>query len=190
MRSKLNQRWLIAATIWLLALLMTFWNCTEIDAVAKARENGERLHKEVLFQRRHAGKLHQIEDQHASLFKPVASVKLGFESIRSPLLALAALLDLRNVRIESRMDQATSEQMPFTIAMAGDYDKAMQYTDALLAYPYLLVRHCRFTASNPGKQAEIEMEMAFQFRIAPPDEIGHPQLQASAAWAPRGGPAQ
>ena len=106
MNSKLNQRWLIVGAIWLAALVMTSLNFSKIDAVARSRESSERLRKELVFQHRNSAKLHKVSSLYTSHFKPVASVKLGFESVRSSLHALAALLGLENVKIESRMAQA------------------------------------------------------------------------------------
>ena len=186
MRSKFNQRWLIVGMIWLIALSMTYWNCAQIHAVSMTRENSERLRKEIFFQRRNGEKFLQIQNQYASYFMPVASVKLGFESVRSPLHALAVRLGLRNVGIESHMAQATQEQVPFTVRMSGEYEKAMRFVSALFAYPCISVRHSRITVLNPKGEAEIEMELYFHFKIEPQGHIGQPSLQASALSSDRG----
>jgi Tfp pilus assembly protein PilO len=180
MKSEFNRRWMIAGMIWLTVLGMTFWNGSKIDAVAKARENSERLRKEYLFQHRNAERLLKIQNQYATYFRPVASVKLGFESVRSPLYALAAHLGLKNVRIENQMEQATAEQMPFSVRLIGDYEKSMRFVSALLTQPYLSVKNSRFTVQNERGEAEIEMELYFQFKIQPQNEMGRSSLQASA----------
>ncbi len=102
----LNHRWLIVAVIWMATLVMTWWNFNTIDAVSKERDNGERLRKEFVFQQRNSAKLHQVGDLHATHAKPVASVKLGFESVRSSLHALAALLGLGHAALDSGIFQA------------------------------------------------------------------------------------
>lgn len=186
MTSKLNQRWLIVGVLWLAALAMTSLNFSKIDAVARSREGAERLRKELAFQHRNSVKLHKVNSLHVSHYKPVASVKLGFESVRSSLHALAALLGLENVKIESRMAQATSEQIPFLIRMQGGSDKAMGFVTALVTYPYLSIQHSRIVVNNTEGDAEIEIELLLNFKIEPPEDTGTNPLQASAASSAQG----
>ncbi|MGD8833541.1 MAG: hypothetical protein PVI54_04030 [Desulfobacteraceae bacterium] len=186
MTSKLNQRWLIVGAIWLAVLVMTSLNFSRIDAVARSRESAERLRKELVFQHRNSVKLHKVKSLHLSHFKPVASVKLGFESARSSLHALAALLGMENVKIESGMAQATSEQIPLLIRMRGGSDKAMGFVTALATYPYLSVRHSRIVVQNAQGVAEIDIELLLNFKIEPQQESETTALQASAPSQERG----
>jgi hypothetical protein len=165
---------------------MTGLNFSKIDAVARSRESAERLRKELAFQHRNIGKLYKIKRLRISHFKPVASLKLGFESVRSSLHALAALLDLENARIESRPAQATSEQLPFLIRMQGGSDKAMGFVIALVTYPYLSVQHSRIAVYNAQGDAEIEIELLLNFKIEPPEDDETGPLQASAVSSARG----
>ena len=186
MRSKLNQRWLIVGTIWMTVFGMTWWNFNTIDAVLRVRENGERLHKELEFQHRYSDTLQKVGELHAAHFKPVASVKLGFESVRSSLQALATLLGLENVHIESRMAQATAEQLPFIVRMQGASGKAMGFVTALVSYPYLSVRHSRITVHRTADDAEVEIELLLNFKIAPQEDTAPNPLQASSNASTRG----
>jgi hypothetical protein len=186
MRSRLNQRWLIVGALWLAALVMTGLNFGKIDAVARSRESAERLRKELLFQDRNREKLYEVDSLHMNHFKPVASVNLGFESVRSSLHALAALLDLENVKIEGRTAQATSEQLPLLIRMQGGIDKALGFVNALVTYPYLSVRHSRIVVQNAEGAAEIEMELLFFFKVEPQGDAETDPLQASAGSPARG----
>ncbi len=180
MTSKMNQLWLAVGAIWLAVLVMTAWNFNKIDAIAKARENGERQRKEVVFRQRNSDKLQQVSKLHKSQFKPVASAKLGFESIRSALHALAALLGLENVQIESRMAQATTEQVPFVVRMQGGSHRALGFVTALSRYPYLSVQTSRIVVHDAAGDAEIELELVFNFRIETREETAPNSLQASA----------
>jgi|GEM_PF-1686516 len=186
MTSKLNQHWLVVGALWLAVIVMTCWNFNTIEAIARSRENGERLRKEVVFQHRNSDKLQQVSKLHAAYFKPVASVKLGFESIRSSMHALAALLGLENVQIESRMVQATTEQLPFIVRMQGGSQSAMGFVTALLSYPYLSVQNSRIVVHNTAGDAEIELELLFYFKTEPREEVAPNPLQAAAAL-PAGG---
>jgi hypothetical protein len=177
---------LIVGTIWLAALVMTGLNFSKIDAVARSRESAERLRKELAFQHRNSVKLDKVNSLHLSHFKPVASMKLGFESVRSSLHALAALLGLENVKIESRMAQATSEQMPLLIRMQGGSDKAMGFVTALVTYPYLSVQHSRIVVHNAQGDAEIEIELLLNFKTEPQEDAETHPLRASAVPSARG----
>lgn len=186
MTSKLNQRWLIVGAVWLAVLVMTCLNFSKIDAVARSRESAERLRKELAFQHRNSVKLHKVNSLYTSHFKPVASVKLGFESARSSLHALATLLGLKNVKIESRIAQVTSEQLPFSIRMQGGSNKAMGFVTALEAYPYLSVQHSRIVVNNTAGDAEIEIELLLNFKIEPQEDAEPDPLQVSAVSSVRG----
>jgi hypothetical protein len=64
--------------------------------------------------------------------------------------------------------------------MLGDYEKSMRFVSALLTQPYLSVKNARFTVQNKRGETEIEMELYFQFKIQPQNEMGRSSLQASA----------
>lgn len=179
MTSKFNQRWIMAGAIWVTAILISFWNISKIDEVTKIRESNERLRKEYVFQHRNADKLLQIQNLYQSYFKPVASLKLGFESARGPLHALAALFGLKNVQIEYQMALASHDHIPFSMRMTGDHRKAIGFAVALLKYPYISMDRSRIKVFNGKGEAEIEMELKFQFKIEPPKQMGHGSLQAS-----------
>jgi hypothetical protein len=187
MTSKLNQFWLGVGAIWLAVFVMTAWNFNKIDAIAQARENGERQRKEVVFQQRNSEKLLHVSKLQKLQFKPVASTKLGFESIRSALHALAAMLGLENVQIESRMAQATTEQVPFVVRMQGGTHGALGFVTALSRYPYLAVQNSRIVVHNAAGDTEIELELVFNFRIETQEETAPNALQASAASPGQGG---
>jgi hypothetical protein len=179
MTSKFNQRWMMAGAIWATAILISFWNFSKIDAVTTMRESSERLRKEYLFQHRNAEKLLQVQNLYQSYYKPVASLKLGFESARGPLHSLAALFGLKNVHIESQMALASHDQIPFSMRMTGDHRKATGFAAALLKYPYISMERSRIKVFNREGIAEIEMELKFQFKIEPPKQMGSGSLQAS-----------
>ena len=180
MKSRLNQRWLMVGVVWLAVFAMTFLNFNKIDAVSQARENCERLRKENLFQKRHTDKLLQVTDLYGEHFKPVASVNLGFEHVRSSMQALAALLGLQNVQIDSQPGQATTEQLEFMIRMQGPCPKALGFVTALATYPYLSVQHSRILVDSVADDAEIEIELLFNFKITPREAIEPVPLNASA----------
>lgn len=180
MTSRFKQRWFMAGAVWLAAIMISCWNFAKIDSVATVRENSEKLRKEYAFQNRNADKLLRIQKLHRSFYKPVPSLKLGFESIRSPLKALAALFGMKNVLIEHQIARATPEQIPFTMGMRGNYQKAMGFASALLKYPYISIAHSRILVLNETGDAEIELELVFQIKIKPPHTPGQDALQASA----------
>jgi hypothetical protein len=183
----MNQRWLIVGALWLAALVITGLNFSKIDAVARSRESAERLRKELLFQHSNRAKLHKVNRLHQTHYKPVASVELGFESVRSSLHALAALLDLNNVKIESRMAQATSEQLPLLIRLQGASNNALGFVIALTTYPYLSVEHSRIVVQSGQESAEMEIELLFSFMTMPQEDTETDPLQAAALSLTRGG---
>ena len=180
MTSKFKQRWWIAGAIWMVAIIMTFWNFSLIKQVGSIRENSDRLRREFAFQHRNADKLRQIQTLYASHFKSVASIKLGFESVRSSLTALAALLGLSDVKIESQMAQVTDMHLPFKIRMLSNYQQATGFISALLKYPYLSIKHSRIEMVNSIGKTEIELMVDFQFQIETQSSDAPRPLQAVA----------
>jgi Tfp pilus assembly protein PilO len=181
MKPTFNHLWVLSGIIWLAALFATYGNHSRIDALATIRENNEQLRKEMLFQHRNDRRLAQIQKTYASYFLPVASIKLGFESVRSQLQALAVQLGLKNLKIECQTAQATEAQVPFSLGMLGDFEKAKRFTSILHRLPHLAIRSSSISVSTPGAEAEIEMELYFQFKIEPEDISGRHPLQAAAS---------
>lgn len=179
MKSKFNQRWLITATIWATALIMTYWNFSKVDQVARIHETSEQLRKENAFQHRNASKLQQVQKMYATHFKTVASPKLGFESVRNSLLELAALLDLKDIIITNRLNEATENQMPFNVKMIGNYVKSAEFVSALRRYPYLSITRSRILVVNVKGDSEINLDLVFKFNVKSPDTNETEALQAS-----------
>jgi hypothetical protein len=190
MKTKINHLWLSVGIIWLAALFITYGNHGRINALAAIRENNEQLRKEMLFQHRNDQKLAQIQKAHASHYLQVASIKLGLETVRSHLHTLAARLGLKNLKIEYQTAQATESQVPFSLAAAGDFANAKRFLLALRVLPHLAIRHSSITILTPTAEAEIEMELYFQFKIQPENITGSRLLQAAASFPPlrRAGP--
>jgi hypothetical protein len=180
MRSKVNHLWLLVGITWLAALFTTYWNYTRINDVATIREHNELLRKEMLFQHRNDRQLAQIQKVQGSFYLPVASLKLGFETVRSQLNTLAARLGIGNLRIDYQTEQATDALIPFNLTMTSDLANAKRFISALHMLPYLSIKHSSITVPTARKQAEIEMELCFQFKIAPEDRTESPPLQAAA----------
>lgn len=184
MKLKSNHLWLLAGIIWLAALIMTYGNHDQIDAVSAMREKNEQLRKEMLFQRRNDKLLNRIQEAHASHYMPVASVKLGFETVRSQLHALAMQLGLKDLKIECQTSQIMDTQLPLHLQMMGDIEMARGFILALHAFPHLAVRHASITVLAQKTEAEIEMELNYQFKIDPAGKTGIHRLQAAAAYPP------
>jgi len=185
MKIKINHLWLSVGIIWLAALFTTYGNHGRIDALSAIRENNEQLRKEMLFQHRNDHKLAQIQKAHASHYLPVASIKLGLETVRSHLHALAARLDLKNLKIEYQTAQATESQVPLSLSMTGDFANIKRFILALRALPHLALKHSSITLSTPKAEAGIEMELYFNFTIQPEHIPGSRLLQAAASFPPQ-----
>lgn len=186
MKTKINHLWLVTGIIWLVAVLLTLLNGSRIDDLGALRERNQQLRKETMFQHRNITRLAQVERTHSLYSHSVASVSLGFESVRSQLQMLAAHLGLKNLRIECQTGQATEAQLPLSLTMHGDFAAARNFVSALQGLPYLVIRRSGIAVSDSGKKAEIEMELYFQFRIEPEDIGERNPLQASNAYPPAG----
>jgi Tfp pilus assembly protein PilO len=180
MTSKLNPRWLAAALIWAGAIFASYLNYAQIQEIAFIRGKNDRLRQEMLFQHRNAARLDRIQSIQASYSLPVASAKLGFESVRSRLHGLSAKLGFQDIKIEGRMEQATENRMPFRLKMQGTYDKAANYIATLQSIPYLVLKSSRIVVATPKSAAEIELNFDLQFTIDPVQGLETSPLQAAA----------
>jgi Tfp pilus assembly protein PilO len=180
MTSRLNPRWSAATLIWLTVLFVSYLNLAQIQKIATIREENDRLRKEMLFQHHHAVQLDRIQSIRASYYLPVASAKLGFESVRSRLYGLAAHLGLSNIKIDAQMAQATEGRVPLRLNMAGTFQKAANFIAALQSLPYLALKKSRVVVAYPEPDAQIELEFDFQFTIDPARELEIRALQAAA----------
>lgn len=180
MTSKLNPRWLAAALIWAGALIASYLNYAQIQEIISIREKNDRLRQEMLFQDRNAARLDRIQSIQASCSLPVASAKLGFESVRSRLHGLSAKLGFQDIKIEVQMEQATENRMPFRLRMQGSYDKAGNFLSALQSIPYLAIKSCRIVEATTTPDVQIELNFDLQFAIDPVQGLETSPLQAAA----------
>lgn len=180
MTSKLNPRWLAAALIWSIAILVSYSNYNHIQKIATIREKNDGLRQEMLFQYRNAAQLNRIQSIQEFCSLPVASVQLGFESIRSRLHGLSANLGFQGIHIDAQMEQATENRVSFRLRMQGKYKKAGNFLSALQSIPYLAMKNCRIVADTAKPDAELELNFDFQYKIDPTQELQIQSLQAAA----------
>jgi hypothetical protein len=166
--SRMNQIWMTVVLIWLIAIGLTGWNLSSIDAVALTRDQNERLRKEMIFHRQYIAKLESVRQTADTFFLPVDSVKLGFLGVQSHLQSLAAIFGLEHIKITRQMGQATPEQLPITVAFEGTLEGVMQFLFSLREYPYLVIDHTRIKL-NMDRSAEVAIDLSFQFRLSPVD---------------------
>lgn len=181
MTFKLDPRWLAAALIWLVAILVSCLNFNHLQEIATIRERNERLHQEMLFQYRNAEQLNRVQSIQVFCSLPVASAKLGFESIRSRLHGLSANLGFQSVQIEARMEEITENRVPFRLKMQGNYKNADKFLAALQCIPYLAMRSCRIVVGTAKAETEFELDFDFQYKFDPAQELPIPSLQAATS---------
>jgi len=179
MTSRMNQIWMAVVLIWLIAIGLTGWNLSSIDAVALTRDQNERLRKEMLFHRQYIGKLESVRQTADALFLPVDSVKLGFLAVQSRLLALSAVFGLENVTITRQAGQATYEQLPINISFEGPVEGSLQFLSSLREYPYLPVNHTQITVIADRGKAAVEIDLYFQFHLKQGDDTPPAPMQTT-----------
>jgi len=165
MTSRTNQFWMAVVLIWLIAIGLTGWNLSSIDAVALTRDQNERLRKEMLFHRQYSGKLESVRQTADALFLPVDSVKLGFLAVQSRLQALSAVFGLDNVVIKRQTGQAAQDQLPISVSFEGPFEGALQFLSSLREYPYLPINHTRISVIADRGVAAVEIDLYLLFRL-------------------------
>lgn len=179
MTSRMNQLWMTVVLIWLIAIGLTGWNFSSIDAVALTRDQNERLRKEMLFHRQYIGKLESVRQTADALFLPVDSVKLGFLSVHSRLQALSAVFGLENVKITRQTGQATHEQLPISVSFEGPLEGTLQFLASLREYPYLPINHTQISVIADRGEAAVEIDLFFQFRLKQGNETPPAPMQTT-----------
>jgi hypothetical protein len=175
----MNHFWIAAALIWLIAIGLTGWNLSTMDAVALKRDQNERMRKEMIFHRQYISKLEAVRQTADTFFLPVDSVKLGFLSIQSRLQALSAVFGLENVKIARQVGPASDAQLPITVSFEGAFEGALQFLSALREYPYLPITHTQIKVIAGRGEAAVEIDLLFQFRLAPGIETLPTPLQTT-----------
>ncbi|MFZ1986772.1 MAG: hypothetical protein WAU91_20340 [Desulfatitalea sp.] len=189
MKSKLRNRWIMVGCIWWVALGLTWWNFAKIDALAAAREVNEELRKELSFQRQNAKRLEQVTAVHEKLFLTVESVDLGMIAVRNRLYTLAAAFDLRDLKMNTEMNQAADGQIPFTLALRGPFENVVGFLSAVHPYAYLTVRRASIKAVTGDREVEVELALAVHYKIVVPSALSNtlPQVTSHPS-APEGKP--
>jgi hypothetical protein len=165
MTSRMNHFWMAAVFIWLIAIGLTGWNLSTMDAVALKRDQNERVHKEMNFHRQYIDKLESVRQTADTFFLPVDSVKLGFLSVQSHLQALSAVFGLENVKIVRQTGPTPDTQLPITVSFEGTFEGALQFLSSLREYPYLPINHTQIKVIADRGQAAVEINLYFQFRL-------------------------
>jgi hypothetical protein len=165
MTSRMNHFWVATAFIWLIAIGLTGWNLSTVDAVVLKRDQNERMRKEMAFQRQYIGKLESVRQTADTFFLPVDSVKLGFLSVQSHLQALSAVFGLENVKIARQTGPASDAQLPITVSFEGAFEGALQFLSSLKEYPYLPITHTQIKVIADRGKAAVEIDLYFQFRL-------------------------
>jgi hypothetical protein len=189
MKSKLRTRWIIAGCVWLLALGLTWWNCAKIDTLAAAREVNEALRKELSFQRQNAKRLEQVTATHERLFLAVESVDLGMIAVRDRLQALAAAFDLRDLKMNTEMNQAMEGQISCTLALNGPFENVVGFLSAVHPYAHLTVHSATIKAETGSREVAVELALAIHYKIVVPQAPAEtlPQMTSHPS-APEGQP--
>lgn len=187
MMPRLNAYWLTAAGLWALAIGLTFWNLATMEAVATARDQGERLRDELLFQRRNAARLEDARLKAATFTLPVDSAQLGFLTAQGRLEALGAVFGLEKFNVVPQVGQAAPDQWLLTVSFEGPLEGAARFLEALTAYPYLSVQRTRVKVDRDRPWSFTELHLVFQFRIRPPGETAGAALQTTRLPLATGG---
>jgi hypothetical protein len=169
MKTPPSKRWLVAVCIWVIAVGLTLWNTGRVGDVIAAREDSERLVKELNFTRRHAVELSTVRERFAAMYLPVASVKLGALAVRGELEALAAAFGLAAVSVKIQVEQAIDDRIPLMLTLQGPPESALQFLSALQAYPYLVMGRTRLSMRLAEGRAEMESSLWLRFAIHPPE---------------------
>jgi hypothetical protein len=176
---RLNAYWLTAAGLWMLAIGLTCWNLSTIEAVSMARDNGERLRNEVLFQRQYIGKLEAVRQTAETYALPVDSVQLGFLTVQQQLEALAAVFGLQKVKVARLVGQTDPEQWPLTVSFEGAFQGTAGFLQALRQYPYLNPQRLQVKIAEDSLRASTEIQLVFQFRLKPAESAPPPPVRTT-----------
>jgi hypothetical protein len=170
MMAHVNKYWLAAALVWLMAMGLTAWNLSTIETVAQARDQNERLRREINFHHHYSAKLAAVRQSAEALFLPVDSVKLGFIAVQSHLEALAAVFGLEQVKVSRQVGPDTAEQLPIRVAFVGSFEGAMQFIFALREFPYLPVDRTQINVDRE-RGTIVEINLIFKYRLRPAEDL-------------------
>lgn len=165
MSTRMKMRWALVCCIWGLALGVTFWNGSHINAVAAARQNNEQIRREIDFQRQNRQKLDRVVASNDALFLPVESVDLGIVAVRSRLVALSAAFDLVDANIRPEITGITEDQVPFAASMRGSVNHAVDFLLALHNYSYLTVGRTTITTALDSGEIDLQIEFLLRYRM-------------------------
>jgi hypothetical protein len=180
MTATLRRRWLITGCVWAAAVCLTLWNLHMAQSVTAAREDGERLRRELAFQGRNAASLASVGRAHDALFLDVESVQLGAVMVQSQLRALGSDAGLERVAVTIPGAQAGGETPLLGLAFHGYLESTVRFLASLQPCPYLSVSHLHLLVDPVDGLVAGEMGLVWRFKIRPPADRVDDRLQASA----------
>jgi len=180
MNNPFKVRWVIVIGIWSMAMGLTYWNLSKINAMTFAREQAEQVRREIAFKSQRADVLKKIRQSHQALFYPVSSVALGVIAVDRQMRAMASDKGLENVEMRSQKDTTAEDQLSCELSIQGTLEQVFQFMLAVSKYPYMQIRHLNMQIPPLDAKAKVELKFAIQYRILPSVETEKPLLQVSS----------
>ena len=170
MMDRMNKRWIVVVVIWAAALVINFWNISEMYRIREAREQKVFLTMDEQFLRAHSEEISESLKKREAFFHSAEALNLGLLTVESELGALAVRCDLAEVDVRSHLDQDTGSSIPVVLSCEGSLKKVVECLDALRGdHAYAPVTRVAIQIEGRGAPARCEIRLNYRYRIVHPE---------------------
>jgi hypothetical protein len=172
MMDRMNKRWIVVGVIWVAALVINYWNISEMYRIREAREKKVFLTMDEQFLRAHSEEISESLKKRETFFHSAEALNLGLLTIENELGALAAQYDLAEVDVRSLLDQDTGSSIPVVLSCEGSLKKLVECLEALHRdHAYVPVTRVAVEIEGRGAPAKCEVRLNYRYRIVRPETL-------------------
>jgi len=170
MMDRMNKRWIAVVVIWAAALVLNYWNISEMYRIREAREQKVFLTMDEQFLRAHSEEISESLKKREAFFHSAEALNLGLLTVENELAALAAQYDLTEVGVRSQLDQDTGSSIPLVLSCEGSLKKVVECLEALRSeHAYVPVTKVAIEIDGRGAPARCEVRLNYRYRIVRPE---------------------
>ena len=166
MNRNLKNRWITLGCIWAGIFIITLSNIKLKDSILESRKEKILLQVDKGYLLENATKINATFEQAKAFYQNIDSLKLGLLSLENELTWLAQTHDLSDVKFNSTVSQADSENIPVVLSFKG----FLNGLAAMLAviknnYAYLSVTQITVDIDKPKKEADFRISINYRFKL-------------------------
>jgi hypothetical protein len=168
MKSHGKLRWVAAAALWVVTIVLLQGAHGRIDEIRQCRAASERLRGDARFRRLEAERLARVAQLRDGLVSTVNSVALGLIGLRRDLEDLASRAGVRLELLDAEPAQSSDNQIACHVVARGSVKGLLKLLAEIDQRPFLQPRGMELKVSAGAAEGILDERFSFHYRIRSP----------------------